>query len=104
MNVKVIMNDKGEVQKTSIQLMIEARNDGLGRSALDGLAEQINIFSRLKTKSELYLHKALLYGYTFCCQDCGLVTKKSGDDLLRLIDELVKNELVRVQGDETHAR
>lgn len=104
MNVKAIMNDKGEVQKASIQLMIEARSDGLGRLALKGLTEQINIFKHLETESEIYLHKALLYGYTFCCQDCGLVTKKSGDDLLRLIDELVENELVRVQGDGTHAK
>lgn len=104
MNAKVIMNDKGEVQKASIQLMIEARSDGLGGLALKGLTEQINMFKRLETKSEIYLHKALLYGYTFCYQDCGLVTKKSGDDLLRLIDDLAKNELVRVQGDGTHAK
>lgn len=104
MNVKAIMNDKGEVQKASMQLMIEARCGGLGRLTLEGLIEQINIFKRLETKNEMCLHKALLYGYTFCCQDCGLGTKKSGDDLLRLIDELAKNELVRVQGDGTHAK
>lgn len=104
MNVKVIMNDKGEVQKTSIQLMIEARNDGLGRLALEGLTKQINIFKRFETESEICLHKTLLYGYTLCCQDCGLVSKKSGDDLLRLIDELAKNELVRVREDGTHGK
>lgn len=102
MKINTIMNDKGEVQGSAIELKIKALSGHFGLLAIEGLDSQINIFRRLGTESELYLHKALTYGYIFCCQDCGLITKESGDELLRTIDMLTENELARVRGNGTH--
>ncbi len=104
MKIKTIVNDKGEVQGTSMQLGIDVISGHFGLLATEGLVKQMNTFKCLKTESELYLHKALTYGYIFCCQDCGLITKESGDELLGVIDMLMANELARVQGDGTHGK
>ncbi len=102
--LNTIVNGKGEVQGAAIELKTETLSGHYGVLVALYLRELIKTFRHLKTENELYLHKALTYGYIFCCQDCGLITEESKDEWLGTIDMLTEKGLVRVRRDGTHGK
>lgn len=104
MNVEMIMNDKGEVQKQRIELPIDILDTPQAMTAVKNLAVYIGAFGAMKERGEVSLHKTFLYGYTSCCMDCGFITEEGRKELLKTIDHLAAERHTQIGGKETHAK
>lgn len=97
MNVKTIVNSKGEPQVSKIMIPLEGGGGAAGKQAVTKLTERIENIKGAKTGEEVLIHYYAICGYGLCCMDCGFLTEKSLDDLMHLVQHIVENELCRVE-------
>lgn len=96
MKVQTIVNSKGEPQVSKIMIPLEGGGGAAGRQAVTKLTEFIEGIKGAKTGEEVLIHYYAICGYGICCKDCGFLTEKSLDDLMHMVEHIVKNELHRV--------
>lgn len=96
MRSKTIINSKGELQGTRIEIPIEGAGGELGKRAVIDLTSLISELKTMKTKQEIITHYHIICGFAICCEVCGFMTEKSTNDLMHMVEHLVENELGRI--------
>lgn len=99
MRSKTIVNSKGEPQATRIEIPIEGAGGELGRRAVINLTSLIAGLKNMKTEQDVVTHYHIICGFAICCELCGLMTEKSTNDLMHMVEHLVENELARVEAE-----
>lgn len=101
MNVKTIVNSKGEPQASKIMIPLEGSGGEKGKQAIVYLTRLITSIQETKAEEQVVEYYYIIAGYAICCKECGFLTEKSLDDLMHLVEHIVDNELIRVRGAET---
>lgn len=101
MEVKTIVNSKGEPQASKIMIPLEGSGGETGKQAIVFLTRLITSIQETKTEQQVVEYYYIIAGYAICCKECGFLTEKSLDDLMHLVEHIVDNELIRVRGAET---
>lgn len=102
MNVKTIVNGKGETQATHIEIPINGSGGKLGMHAVENLVSLISMFKDMSTKKEIHAQIYVIYGYATCCQLCGFMSRENMDDIMNIAKDLADNELIRVREGGNH--
>lgn len=96
MRSKTIVNSKGELQETRIEIPIDGAGGELGQWAVTNLTQLIAGLQNMKTEREVVTHYHIICGFATCCEVCGFMTEKSTNDLMHLVEHLVEKELTKV--------
>lgn len=99
MRSKTIVNSKGDLQETRIEIPIDGTGGELGQRAVINLTQLINGLQNMKTERAVVTHYHIICGFATCCELCGFMTEKSTNDLMHLVEHLVENELARVEAE-----
>lgn len=97
MNVKTIVNGKGEPQARRIEIEIEGGGGETGKRAVVMLTMLINNLKNAKTVKELDESLYVIFGFALCCRECGFMTEKSTDELMHLVEHAAENEAIRIE-------
>lgn len=98
MNIKTIINSKGEAQASKILIPLEGSGGETGKQAVTYLTMLINSIKEAKTEQEVVEYFYVIAGYALCCKECRFLTEKSLDDLMHMVEHIVDMELSRVGG------
>lgn len=96
MIVKALVNSKGKLEDSRIEIKIQGSGGKLGKMAVENLASLIKEFGEMKTEEEIGSHAFMITGYVMCCIVCGFLTAESGKEVIEMIIYHVAKERKRV--------
>lgn len=95
MNIKTVVNSKGEPQASQIMIPLEGSGGETGKKAVLFLTRLIESIKETKTEQQVAEYYYIICGYAICCKECGFLTEKSLDDLMHLVEHIVDLEVHR---------
>lgn len=95
MQVKTIVNSKGEPQASEIKIPLKGSGGETGKHAVLFLTMLIESIKETETEQQVVEYYYIIAGYAICCKECGFLTEKSLDDLMHLVEHIVDIELDR---------
>ncbi len=91
-----MMDDKGNLQETRVEIPLNGGGGELGMHAARNLVAHIDGLKAMETEEELQICSYAICGYALCCKECGFLTEKSVDELMELMEQLAENERKRI--------
>lgn len=85
MNIKVMTDNKGDLQDVLAEVRLQGGGGMMGANAVRRIAAMIEQLKDIKAKKEVIAYSYTITGYALCCRDCGFLTDESVKDLGELI-------------------